>query len=175
MADEWNEIQVLPEGVFRVLYKKMSMRTIRSMHTRLRNNVVTLHNKQTSLMRQHSAVTEKILNVENQLGTLRTFLLEHDPKFQATVKAEEFLRQYLGDDAYQRFTDTGTHVFEDKEGATYKIDLDGRLHKKTGNGYTHLCIAHKPKLPLGDRIVSIITSIKENPEKYQGYVGRRRR
>jgi len=155
MEDEFVEIQILPEGVYKVHYKKMSMRTARSMHTRLRSRLWQLHREQENLAKKQRLLNRKIEEVERQLNTLRRFLIENDPKYGPEIKGEEVLRKYLGEEAYSKFLKDFEIEFESKNGCKYKIDYAGNLYKKVAGAWRYVCISHSPKLPLGDRIVAI--------------------
>lgn len=173
--DEFKEIQVLPEGIFRVSYQKMSMRTVRSLYSRLQTEIMTSQKEQDFLMEKAKNLTEKIKNMELQLAQLRDFRVEHDPKFEAIFKAEKFLREFLGEERYQAFRTNRVLIFKAIDGNEYRIDWDGRLFKRVGNEYRQICIRKKSRLPLHDHIVSVITSVTEKPHLYQNYARQRQR
>jgi hypothetical protein len=90
-----------------------------------------------------------------------------------TLNAEQILLEFFGQDIHDKFMEQRELVFEAKDGATYKINVEGTVFRKEDEGWKPVCLIRPRELPLPDFIIAAITSVKNFPETYAPNVRRR--
>jgi hypothetical protein len=172
LTGEYTEIQVLPTGIYRVRYKRMTPSQLKAMRTRTRNEVTELRRK----LNHHLLVAreldlkledlERILN-ESESPDVEAFLERwEESKEEAEARAEQYLKEFLGDDGYEEFRERGWLELEDRYGDLWRVRANGETYKWVEGGLKRVCIVRPRGLPLPDHVVSVITSIQESPENY---------
>jgi len=146
--------------------------------TKLNHTLKILQERHRSYLSRVDAEIEnikaKIKDCENQL------LILHSPEFQkwlddqreeevlAYAKAEDFLMNYIGLEAYAELMEKDELVFESITHEIFKITRFGLVYKQNELKQFHPVCMIKPKqLPLPDFIVSALTTLKENPNLWR--------
>ena len=172
MTKEYVEIQILPTGIHRVRYKMLTPAQLKAMRTRLQG-------KLRKLRREHGYHADKAREIGFDIAGVERLLEEcnkpeideflerwADKKAEAEARAEEFLREFLGDEGYADFKRLGWLKLEDRNGDTWKVEADGSAYKFVEGGFKRICIVRSRGLPLPDHIISVVTSIRERPDNY---------
>lgn len=178
MTKDYTEIQILPTGVYRVLYKRMTPRQLRAMRTRTKGKITKLRSK-----RDYHIDMARTLNFE--LGDLERLLEEYNKpevdahmekwesqKSEAKERAEQYLREFLGDKGYADFKRLGWARVEDSNGDQWRVMADGKAYKWIEGRLERICILKQSGLPDADHLVSVITSIRHRSESYQNVLRR---
>ena len=178
MTKDYTEVQILPTGVYRVLYKRMTPAQLKAMRTRTKGKVTKLRSK-----RDYHVDLARELDVE--LGDLERLLDEYNKpevdaymerwesqKAEAEERAEQYLREFLGDQGYADFKRLGWVDFEDRNEDHWRVKADGTTYKWMEGGLRHICILKQSGLPKADHLVSVITSIRHRPESYRNVLRR---
>ena len=174
MNEDTRKIELTPEGVFVVGFKKLSLSALKARKTRLEGEILRLHRRQRSLKNQIDSNNNTIKELEFELVTFNSpevekwvqekekeLALEKERKRQekivANQRAKTFLREYIGEEAYAQLRKEGSIKFTGRDGRTYEIDRKGTLYR----GSSRVCVIHPRNLPLPDFIVSVLTTVKE--------------
>lgn len=113
-----------------------------------------------------------IVNLRDSLNLLESkevdeyIEYEKDQQELAQKKADNLLRGYIGDEAYKTLKSGKCIIFNDKDGVEYIITPEGVVGRKSGKSYRKLCVIKPKNIPLSDKIISILTSVKENPKSF---------
>lgn len=172
MTGEYTEIQVLPTGIYRVNYKRLTPSQLKALRTRTKT-------KLRKLRREHSYHVDKAREIGFEVEGLERLHEEcvkpeveafverwQAQKAEADARAEEFLKEFLGVEGYAEFRRQGWLQVEDRNGDTWRIHADGETFKWMDGRLERVCILRNRGLPLPDHIISVVTSIRERPESY---------
>jgi DNA-binding transcriptional MerR regulator len=176
MTKDFTEVQLLPTGVYRVIYKRMTPALLKAMRTRTKGKVTKLRSK-----RDYHVDLARELGLE--LEDLKRQLEEYNKpevdayiekwesqKIDADERAEQYLREFLGDQRYANFKRSGWIAFEDKNGDQWRVHTNGETYKWVDGSLKQVCIIKKSGLPDADHLISVITSIRNRPESYQNII-----
>ena len=172
MTEEYTEVQVLPTGIYRVRYKRMTPSQLKSMRTRTRGKLRKLRRKRDYRLDQARTLGFEIEGLERILEEcgkpeVEVFLERYATmKEEAEARAEEYLREFLEEEGYADFKRQGWLELEDRNGDGWRVYADGSAYRWTEEGLRGVCIVRSRGLPLPDHVVSVITSIRERPESY---------
>lgn len=172
MTEDYTEIQVLPTGIYRVRYKRLTPTQLKSMRTRTEGKLRKLRREYNVYMDKARKIGFDIEGLERVLEEIGKPEVEEfmeryaAQKVEAEARAEEFLREFLGDEGYADFKEQGWLQLEDKNGDSWRVHADGSAYRWIDGGFKRVCILKQRGLPLPDHIVSVVTSIRERPESY---------
>ena len=168
---DYEEIQVLPTGVYRVRYKRITPSQIKSMRTRTQKKLQELRRKQNA----HLAMLNEI---DAEMETVNRFFEEtqnpevdgyiqryEEQKAEAGEKAEAFLREFLGEEGYEKFRKDGYLELEDGLGDYWRVEADGTAMRLENGNFRRVCVIRQRELPLPDHIVSVVQTIRAQPER----------
>jgi len=124
-------------------------------------------------------VDNQIEDIKNEIKEYEAYLqILHSDEFQnwldeqrqdeveAYARAEDLMRQYLGLEAYATLMEKGELVFEVEE-KTFKITRYGLVYEKQDEEFQPRCVLRPKELPIPDHIVSVLTTLKENPNLWR--------
>jgi len=86
---------------------------------------------------------------------------------EAHAKAEDFMREYLGLEAYAQLMEKGELLFEVQK-EEWKITRYGLVYRKQDETFNPVCVIRPKELPIPDFVVSALTTLKENPKAILG-------
>ena len=166
---EWREILFLPQGVYRVDYHKLNIRSLKNHRSRLITENGKIRRKLASLRRQIEDLRVNLQKNESMLGQLTTEKLdavleiERERQRQAQEKANQFLKNYIGEKPFKTLQEKGEFVFIGGDGKEYRIKKDASLWQSTHGYWYKMCVIHPKDLPLPDIIASVFTTVKNDP------------
>jgi len=166
--DDWREILELPSGIFLVKYHRLSLKALRNRRSRLQNEMFKLRREIGQHYEQIDLLRSKLQEKEDMLSKLTDkkiqYLVEIEKKRQeeAELKATEFLKEYVGEDAYESLQKEGYFQFTGLDGNQYRIKKNGELQQAQGNYWYHCCVIRK-ELPLPDFIAAVFTAARTDP------------
>ena len=172
MTEEYTEIQVLPTGIYRVRYKRLTPARLKAMRTRTKGKLRKLRRERDHRLSQARELGFEIEGLERILEEcgrpeVEEFMERYAvQKEEAEARAEEYLKEFLGEEGYADFKRQGWMQLEDRNGDLWRVYADGSAYRWMEGGMKQVCILKQRGLPLPDHIVSVITSIRERPEKY---------
>ena len=169
---EYSEIQLLPTGIYRVRYKRLTPAQLKSMRTRTEGKLRKLRREYNHYLDKAREIGFKIEGLERTLEEcgkpeVEEFIKRYQAhKAEAEARAEEFLKEFLGEESYADFKDQGWLQLEDKNGDLWRVHADGSAYRWTEGRLERVCILRPKDLPMPDHVVSVVTSIRERPESY---------
>jgi hypothetical protein len=155
------KFSVNDKGLFSVKEKKLSLRGILGKRARIQSKILEAQEKlrhwQTELdglQRELEALNSPVVND----------WIQHmeQLKLGAEKKAQELLRGFVGELAYQKIQKQGYVNFTAKDGLHYKINRKGHVFR----GEKQLCIIRPSELPLPDFVVAALVNVRESPRKF---------
>lgn len=167
---DYEEIRVLPTGVYRVKYKRLTPRQIKSLRTRTQNKLQELRSNQNVYLAWLNDIEAEMETVnrfldEMQKPEIDSYIIRYDEqKEEATERAEAFLQEFLGEEGYANYRKNGYLEIEDSLGDYWKVEADGTASKWIDGYLSRVCVIRQRELPLPDHIVSVIQTIRERPE-----------
>ena len=178
MTKDYTEIQILPTGVYRVRYKRMTPAQLRGMRTRTKGKITKLRSKRDYHVDLARELGIELKDMERQLEEYNKPEVDAymekwgSQRAEAKERAEQYLREFLGDEGYADFMRVGWVDFEDRNGDLWRVMADGKTYKWLEGDLRPVCIVKKSGLPDADHLVSVITSIRHRPESYQNVLRR---
>jgi len=171
VSGDYEEISVLPAGVYRVRYKQLTPSQIKALRTRTQKKLQELRRKQNA----HLATLNEI---DAEMETVNRFLEEtqnpevdgyiqryEEQKVKAVEKAEAFLREFLGEEDYEKFKKNRFLEFKDTNSDYWRVYSDGTAMRYENGNFRRVCVIRQRELPLPDHIVSVVQTIREQPER----------
>lgn len=89
---------------------------------------------------------------------------EKQEKMETYAVADDFLRRSVGDKVYSQLVKKGEIVFEGSDGGNFKITQYGQVYQWRGSSFRPVCVI-RPKLPIPDQILAILTTLKAEPDR----------
>jgi len=167
--DEWKELLFLPNGAFIVKYHRLTIKALKSLRTRLLNKSFELRRDIGRLREEINRKKVELEEIESMLNKLTDDKIkeiierEERRKREAEQKATEFLKDYIGEEAFQQLQKKGYFEFTGADGQQYRITKNGKLCRKFGNYWYYMCVIYPEDLPLPDIIASVFTTVKNDP------------
>lgn len=162
------EILSLPDGIFRVKYYRLSVKTIRNLRSRwtsdifkLRREIASLNRKilaKKRIIEQKEAMVNKL--TEEKLHNLME--IERAKKKEIEGKANQFLRDLIGEEAFNELQTKGFFRFIGLDGKTYRLKKNGLLQVDGGKYWYECCYVKPSQLPLPDIIASVFGAVKQS-------------
>ncbi len=84
-------------------------------------------------------------------------------KKQVDAKATVFLKDYLGDVAYNQLLEKGFYQFTGADNKQYRVKSDGELQCANSKYWYRMCVIKPKDLPLPDIISAIHATVTNNP------------
>ena len=178
MTKDFTEVQLLPTGVYRVIYKRMTPAQLKATRTRTKGKVTKLRSK-----RDYHIDLARELDIE--LKDMERLLEEYNKpevdayiekwesqKAEAEERAEQYLNEFLGEQGYADYKRSSWIDFEDKNGDQWRVHAKGETYKWVEGHLRQVCILKKSGLPDADHLISVITSIRNRPESYRNILRR---
>jgi len=165
MKDDYQEILSLPDGIFRVKYHRLSLKSIRSLRSRWMSDIFKARREIAKLHKQIRAKKQLITQKEAMVNKLtdeniRKFIeAEANRKQELQEKANKFLRGCIGDEAFTELQKKGSFSFIGLDGKTYRIKQNGELQVDGGSYWYHCCYIKDNQLPLPDVIAAVFASV----------------
>lgn len=178
MTKEYTEVQILPTGVYRVVFKRLNPSQLRGMRTRTKNKISKLRRERDYRIDVARGLDIEIREMERVLEEFNKPEVDaymekwESQKAESEERAEEYLREFLGEEGYADFKRRGWVDFADKNGEQWRVHSDGTAYRWMEGGPKQVCIIEQSDLPEADRVVSVITSIRHRPESYQNILRR---
>jgi len=166
---DWREVLFLPNGVFLVSYHRLTVKALKGYRSRLLNESIKLRREIGRLREKIKEKKAKLEEIESMLNKLTDDKIreiiekEEQRKREAERKATEFLREYIGEEAFEQLEKKGYFEFTGADGKQYRITKDGRLCRKFGKYWHYMCVLYPEDLPLLDIIASVFTAVKNDP------------
>jgi len=173
MTKDYTEVQLLPTGVYRVLYKRMTPAQLKAMRTRTKGKVAKLRSKRDYHIDLARELDIELKDVERLLEEYNKPEVDayiekwESQKAEAEERAEQYLNEFLGDHGYADFKRLGWVDFKDRNEDQWRVYADGKTYKWIEGDLKRICILKQSGLPNADHLVSVITSIIHRPESYQ--------
>lgn len=170
MSSDYEEVRVLPTGVYRVRYKQLTPGQIKGLRTRTKRKLQDLRVKRNRLISEIDEVEAAVEKVqvfleENQNPEVDGYIQRYEEqKSKAVERAEAFLRDFLGEEGYSKFRKAGFLEFQDALGESWRIYADGTAMRQENGSFRRVCVIRQRELPLPDHIVSVVQTIREQPE-----------
>lgn len=99
--------------------------------------------------------------------------LKKRDEMMAYAKADDFLRRHVGDKIYGQLVRKGEIVFKGGENRIFKITQYGQVSQSRGGEFQPVCVI-RPKLPIPEQILAILTTLREEPNRILREQRRRR-
>jgi len=153
--------------------EKLEPKQVLRMQNKLRSAIGLLTENNIEMAREIQRNDVKILSLQNELAVLESKevkeYLERERELAelAIKKADNLLREYIGEDAYRTLKSGKSIVFTARDGVEYKLNPQGEVGRKVGSKYKRMCVVNPVNIPLDDRVIAIITSVRENPTRFQ--------
>ena len=174
MNEDTRRVELTPEGLFIIGYKKLTLSCIKARKTRVEGKILDLERDQRSHESEIKRNAKKIKELELELATFNSPEVlawiherekqlalkrerQREQKIEANQRAKAFLHEYLGEEAYAELMKKGSLAFCGKDGRSYEITSKGVLYR----GTKRMCVIHPRNLPLPDFIISVLTTVKE--------------
>lgn len=179
--DDFQEVLDLGEGVYRVKYHRLNIRSIRNLRSRLLGEVMKTRRELGHLRRKieekRGVLKEKeaLLNNLSEEKIQKYIELEKQREALVVEKANVFLRDYIGIKNYEVLQKKGFFEFKGQDGKQYRIKRDATLQQASGNYWCSMCVITPKNLPLPDIIASVFTAACKVEDGLRGSqrVGRR--
>ena len=171
MSSDYEEVRVLPTGVYRVRYKQLTPGQIKALRTRTQKKLQVLRMARNRLITQLDEVEAAVEKVqgfleENKNPEIDVYIQRYEEqKAKAGERAEAFLRDFLGEEGYSKFRKAGFLELKDTLGETWRIYADGTAMRWENGNWRRVCVIRQRELPLPDHIVSVVQTIREQPER----------
>ena len=171
MSSDYEEVRVLPTGVYRVRYKQLTSGQIKALRTRTKRKLQVLRMTRNRLIAELDEVEAAVERVngfleENQNPEVDGYIQRYEEqKAKAGERAEAFLRDFLGEDGYSKFRKAGFLELQDTLGETWRIYADGTAMRWENGNFRRVCVIRQRELPLPDHIVSVVQTIREQPAR----------
>lgn len=89
---------------------------------------------------------------------------ERQEESVAYAKADDFLMRQIGEVAYARLSKSGELIFKGDSGKIFKITQYGQVYKQRDGDWNPLCVI-RPKIPVPEQILAILTTLREDPNR----------
>ena len=171
MSSDYEEVHVLPTGVYRVRYKQLTPGQIKALRTRTQKKLQVLRMTRNRLIAELDEVEAAVERVngfleENQNPEVDGYIQRYEEqKAKAGERAEAFLRDFLGEEGYSKFRKAGFLELQDTLGETWRIYADGTAMRWENGNFRRVCVIRQRELPLPDHIVSVVQTIREQPAR----------
>jgi hypothetical protein len=171
MSSDYEEVRVLPTGVYRVSYKQLTPGQIKALRTRTKRKLQVLRMTRNRLIAELDEVEAAVERVngfleENQNPEVDGYIQRYEEqKAKAGERAEAFLRDFLGEEGYSKFRKAGFLELQDTLGETWRIYADGTAMRWENGNFRRVCVIRQRELPLPDHIVSVVQTIREQPAR----------
>jgi hypothetical protein len=149
-------------GIFATTTRKLTAKVILHKRARLQNKILEA--------RDEIAVwTRDLENLKRELETLNRpavneYIAEAERwKVEAERKAQQMLREYVGDEAYKVIQKNGYISFKAKDKLGYRVNRKGHVFRAD----KRLCIIRPSELPLPDFVVAALVNVREHPGKFR--------
>ena len=162
------EILSLPDGIFRVKYYRLAVKQIRSLRSRWTSDIFKLRREIASLNRKILAKKRIIEQKEAMINKLteeklhKLMEIERAKKKEIEDKANHFLRNLIGTDAFNELQTKGFFCFTGLDGKTYRLKKNGLLQVDGGHYWYECCYIKPTQLPLPDIIASVFSAVKQS-------------
>jgi len=177
------------EEVVSFSFRRFSRRVVEDEIARINHKIELAKKKKGQLDIRSQILQQEINTLNRQLLALTAesvkALLEEaereDEKHKlerhlAHMSAEEIMREFFGQTAYEEFMKAGEYLFTAVNGETYKINISGTVFreeiKENERNWVPVCLIRPRELPLPDFLLAALVSVKQQPTAYQP-VGRR--
>ena len=174
MNEDTRRVELTPEGLFIIGYKKLTLSCIKARKTRVEGKILDLEREQRSHEGEIKRNAKKIEELELELATFNSPEVlawiherekqlalkrerQREQKIEANQRAKAFLHEYLGEEAYAELMKKGSLAFSGRDGRSYELTSKGVL-LRAGK---RVCVIHPRNLPLPDFIISVLTTVKE--------------
>jgi len=170
-VSDYEEVRVLPTGVYRVRYKQLTPGQIKALRTRTKKKLQDLRVKRNRLISELNEVEAAVEKVngfleENQSPEIDGYIQRYEEqKAKAGERAEAFLRDFLGEEGYAEFRKDGFLELQDTLGESWRVYSDGTAMRWENGNFRRVCVIRQRELPLPDHIVSVVQTIREQPER----------
>jgi len=171
MSSDYEEVHVLPTGVYRVRYKQLTPGQIKALRTRTQKKLQVLRMTRNRLIAELDEVEAAVEKVqvfleENQNPEVDGYIQRYEEqKAKAGERAEAFLRDFLGEEGYIKFRKDGFLELQDTLGETWRVYADGTAMRWENGNFRRVCVIRQRELPLPDHIVSVVQTIREQPAR----------
>jgi len=142
-------------------------------------SIPQIKNRRTKLVRliedeklAQRKLAERLSYYEKELASLSTpeinqmiERLERE-KAEAIKKAEDFLKECLGNANYAELQENKKLVFKAKDGLTYRVNARGMVFRRDNKEWRRICLIKPQHLPLPDFVLAALINVREHPEKY---------
>jgi hypothetical protein len=175
MSSDYEEICVLPTGVYRVRYKQLTLGQIKALRTRTQRKLQALRVRGNRLSAELNEVEAEMKRVqgfldEGQNPEVDGYIQRYEEqKAKAGERAEAFLRDFLGEEGYAKFRKAGFLELQDTLGESWRIYADGTAMRWENGNFRRVCVIRQRELPLPDHIVSVVQTIRERSGELRNY------
>ena len=148
-------------GIFATTTRKLTARSI--LHKRAHLQTLILHAREQ--LGYWNGEAERLTRELTELNrpTVNEYIAEAERrKGEAERKAQQILREYVGDEAYKTIQKNGHISFKAKDGLGYRINRKGHVFR----GNKRLCIIRPSELPLPDFVIAALVNVREHPGKF---------
>ncbi len=161
MAVESARLSISESGIFSIQSRRMTSKGILNHRSRLQHQIIEARQElaywQKELARREAELTEYNRPiVDNYLRQLE------EEKNRAERRAQQMLREFVGDVAYKRIQKHGSMAFTAKDGLKYRVNKRGHVFR----GGKRLCIIKPSGLPLPDFVIAALVNVRENPKRF---------
>ncbi len=164
-----SEVVFMPDGAYRCKYYKLTIKALKNYRSRLLTNNMKLR----QIIQDKYAIIEDLekqlrqnqdtLNRLPQEKIEQVIQLDIELKKQVNAKATLFLKDYLGEEAYNQLQEKGFYCFVGADHKKYRIKSNGELQQSSGKYWLQMCVIKPKDLPLPDIISAIHATVANNP------------
>jgi len=169
------EIAVSDRGVFLVESRRLTSSQIKRLRSRVRSDISSLKAKMRHLYYELRRVEYEVEEKEKLLKQLESPIIKQyiEGEKDRREKAEELLKEYLGESKFKQWREKGGLWFQTPDGAYYHLNREGVLEIHADGKWRRVCVVRPRGLPLEDYVVAVLESLKQDPKEFKRLVRRR--
>jgi hypothetical protein len=148
-------------GIFATTTRKVTARGILHKRAHLQTLILDARKNVAYWCREVERLTKELAELNRP--TVDKYIAEAERrKVEAERKAQQILREYVGENAYKAIQKNGYISFKAKDKLGYRINRKGHVFR----GDKRLCIIRPSELPLPDFVIAALVNVREHPGKF---------
>jgi len=161
MADKEKHLTINERGVFSIQSRRMTAKGILNHRARLQTQILEARE---NLVYWQKEVTRREAELADYNKPIVDNYLQQmaEAKIVAEKKAQQMLREFVGDGAYKQIQKKGSIAFTAKDGLKYRVNSRGHVFR----GGRRLCIIKPSDLPVPDFVIAALVNVRENPKRF---------
>jgi hypothetical protein len=148
-------------GIFATTTRKLTAKGILHKRARLQTLVLEARENVGYWNGEAERLTRELAELNRP--TVNEYIAEAERrKVEAERRAQQILREYVGNEAYKAIQKNGYISFKAKDKLGYRINRKGHVFR----GPKRLCIIRPSELPLPDFVIAALVNVRERPGRF---------